>query len=100
MLPPCFDHLLRLLQAAAASYASAWYPRRHPLTARLPVSRNRSQSLHIDFIHKGLDVALPAMRAGGQGDEQGDGSNRRLLHSAVERWVQPRAAAIKRLVLS
>lgn len=58
------------------------------------------ESLHIDFIHKGLDVALPAMRAGGQGDEQGDGSNRRLLHSAVERWVQPRAAAIKRLVLS
>ncbi len=58
------------------------------------------QSLHVDFIQKGLDVMLPALRTGAQGDDPSDGSNRRLLHSAVERWVQPRAAAIKRLVLS
>jgi hypothetical protein len=29
-----------------------------------------------------------------------DHSNRRLLHTALERWLAPRAAAVKRLVLS
>ncbi|KAL4428433.1 hypothetical protein ABPG75_002522 [Micractinium tetrahymenae] len=60
------------------------------------------ESLHIDFLHKGLAVVLPGLRQGAEGDagELADGSNRRLLHSAVERWVQPRAAAVKRLVLS
>ena len=66
------------------------------------------QSLQIDFIQKGQDLAFPALlleqaaaAAGAEAGEAGsDGSNRRLLHSAVERWVKPRAAAVKRLVLS
>lgn len=82
--------------------ASVCQPTHQPFTVAFTSSPLNSQSLHIDFIHKGLDVVLPALRqgAGSEGDEAGDGSNRRLLHSAVERWVQPRAAAIKRLVLS
>ena len=56
------------------------------------------QTLHIDFIQKGQDLAMPALCL--PGSEAGDGGNRRLLRSAVENWVAPRAAAIKRLVLS
>ena len=63
------------------------------------------QSLHIDFIQKGQDLAFPALLLERAAAEAGSeaasgGSNRRLLHSAVERWIKPRAAAIKRLVLS
>ena len=37
--------------------------------------------------------------AADDGGEPG-GANRRLLRSAVERWVKPRAASVKRLVVS
>ncbi|PRW44486.1 small GTP-binding isoform B [Chlorella sorokiniana] len=60
------------------------------------------ENLHIDFIQKGLDLAFPQLQQPGDGDGllPPDGANRRLLHSAVERWLKPRAAAVKRLVLS
>ena len=56
----------------------------------------------MDFIAKGLDLAFPQLQQPDAGDGllPPDGSNRRLLHSAVERWLKPRAAAVKRLVLS
>lgn len=57
------------------------------------------QTVNIDFLLKGLDLTVfPAQRAADGGSA--DGSNRRLLRSAVEAWLKPRAAAVKRLVLS
>lgn len=69
-----------------------------PLLALTPPPQN----LHIDFLQKGLDLAFSELQQPGDGDGLAppDGSNRRLLHSAVERWLKPRAAAVKRLVLS
>lgn len=66
---------------------------------RLPSTPTSTQTLHVDFLQKGLDLALPAQQPGDGGDA-GDGSNRRLLHTALERWLKPRAASVKRLVLS
>ena len=60
--------------------------------------RPARQTLHIDFLFKGLDLAMPALAA--PGAPRGDGANRRLLHTAVERWLKPRAASVKHLVLS
>lgn len=57
------------------------------------------QALQINFLDKG-------MLLGGEGQEEEDagdaveaGRRRRLLHSAVERWLRPRAAGIKGLLL-
>lgn len=62
-----------------------------------------TQTLHVDFIQKDQALLFPELF-----DESGtepltwglDGTCRRLLHTAVERWTAPRAAAVKRLVLS
>lgn len=54
----------------------------------------------MDFLQKGSDLALPGLQPGDGGDDAGNGSNRRLLHTALERWLKPRAASVKRLVLS
>ena len=76
-------------------------PRRHQPWRQFPFIF-ALQDLHIDFIQKGLDLAFPQLQQheAGSGAGPPDGSNRRLLHSAVERWLKPRAAAVKRLVLS
>lgn len=83
----------RRLASAAATPLQPCFLSIHPPTP---------QSLHIDFIQKGLDLAFPQLQQPGDGDGvlPPEGGNRRLLHSAVERWLKPRAAAVKRLVLS
>jgi hypothetical protein len=81
------------------------------------------QTVTIDFLEKGQDLAISRRSPGAaqQGQQQGEvreeggseavlpagaaqaqcrqGTNRRLLRSAVESWVEPRGAAIRRLNL-
>eukprot|EP00887_Chlorella_sp_A99_P004948 scaffold4.g4948.t1 len=57
------------------------------------------ESLHIDFLNKGTDLELLA-QSGCLADAADQGRNRRLMRSAVERWVNPRASSIKTLVVS
>lgn len=90
---------------------------RHSPLAALPCSpplappRAALQTVTVDFLHKGLhavsdgcgNCALEGMPSKEEDKEQcgePDHSNRRLLHTALERWLAPRAAAVKRLVLS
>lgn len=91
---PCTHLLFWLHPPALCPTCACTHLRLSPLP--LP-----TQTLHIDFIQKGLDLAYPALRAAApdDGGEPG-GTNRRLLHSMVERWVKPRAASVKRLVVS
>jgi hypothetical protein len=70
------------------------------------------QTLEVDFLLKGQDLAFPGVFSSAQSPKQQerdgqaqsspvpDGKNRRLLHTAVERWAAPRAASVRRLVLS
>lgn len=102
--PPCVRSTHQHLESAApggdSRLASAAAPPCPAIFRHLPTLP--SQSLHMDFIAKGLDLAFPQLQQPDAGDGllPPDGSNRRLLHSAVERWLKPRAAAVKRLVLS
>ena len=70
--------------------------------AQAPIQSNTllPQELHINFLEKG---AVLASEPGGQEEDGFDPSEltsrRRLLRSAVEKWLRPRAPAVKKLVL-
>lgn len=58
------------------------------------------QSLSIDFLHKGVDLEQPGLALPGDEAPADEGRNRRIMRTAVESWLEPRARAVKRLVLT
>lgn len=59
-----------------------------------------TQTVQINFLEKSGSVTYPDTANEEELEDLADmGHRRRLLHSAVERWVKPRASAVKRLLI-